>query len=483
MATPTQIRRRGRWSLILGTIFAFAAFAAVAYADTVKNNVVPDLSGDKIVTATAGSTASVNYKIDQQPVVQDGQGGCNAADGTPATLSFTGLPAGTTWSPNPFSLDDCTGFEAVTFSVPAGSSGDYNVSVSVSDANTSGGTYTTTDGAFILRVGSSNTTPSIAWATNGNPSLANEGDTKTYNFNITDGDANDSWSFASTPSCGTGGTPTGTPSIDQTAKTGTFQCFFADGPANPTVSVQVKDAANAASNTLTQAVAVSNVKPTPSITSVAGTGGAACSAGNTVTLSFSWTDPALTNDVYDYSVNWGDGSTATTASNATSPVSGTGALQHTYSAGGPYTISVTVNDDDAGAGNSVNSASSFSFLYNVSGILQPINLTGPRSAFKLGSTIPVKLRVLDCDGTTPVPGLTSLAVSLQKVQVGGDPDGLDLEPTSTASPTTGTTMRWDADAGQYIYNLATKGLALSDYQVKVSSAVIAAQTAIITLKK
>jgi hypothetical protein len=153
MATPKQVQRRGRFSLVLGTVITALMLVTVGYADIVKNNVMTDLNGDKIVTATAGSTAAVNYKIDQQPIGADGQAGCNAADGTPATLSFTGLPAGTTWSPNPFSLDDCTGFETVTFSVPAGaSSGDYPVSVNVSDANTSGGTYNPTSGAFILRV-------------------------------------------------------------------------------------------------------------------------------------------------------------------------------------------------------------------------------------------------------------------------------------------------------------------------------------------
>jgi hypothetical protein len=153
MATPKQVQRRGRISLVLGTIFAALMFAVVAYADTVKNNVTTDLNGDKVVSATAGSTAAVNYKIDQQPVGADGQGGCNAADGTPATLSFNGLPSGTTWSPSPFSLDDCSGFDDVTFSIPGGApSGDYPVSVSVSDANASGGTYNAADGAFILRV-------------------------------------------------------------------------------------------------------------------------------------------------------------------------------------------------------------------------------------------------------------------------------------------------------------------------------------------
>ena len=63
--------------------------------------------------------------------------------------------------------------------------------------------------------------------------------------------------------------------------------------------------------------------------------------------------------------------------------------------------------------NAGGSSTAFSLLYNTSGILQPINLTGPRSAFKIGSTIPVKIKVTDCNGAS-VSGLT-LHVKLQKL--------------------------------------------------------------------
>ena len=55
------------------------------------------------------------------------------------------------------------------------------------------------------------------------------------------------------------------------------------------------------------AVHVNNVKPDTTIGTITGTGGPACLAGNSVTLNFSSTDPAGANDVYSYSVNWGDG--------------------------------------------------------------------------------------------------------------------------------------------------------------------------------
>ena len=63
MATPKQVKRRGRLSLILGAIMATVLFAAVAYADNVQNDVASTAEG-KIVTVTAGgSGASVGYRI------------------------------------------------------------------------------------------------------------------------------------------------------------------------------------------------------------------------------------------------------------------------------------------------------------------------------------------------------------------------------------------------------------------------------------
>ncbi len=51
---------------------------------------------------------------------------------------------------------------------------------------------------------------------------------------------------------------------------------------------------------------VNNVDPAVSISSLTGNAGTACVGGNTVTLSFTWTDPANSYDVYGYIVKWGD---------------------------------------------------------------------------------------------------------------------------------------------------------------------------------
>src|SRR5688572_30799874 len=96
MARRIRMTSKWRLGLTLGTLLAAVALAgAVAYADIVHNDVATDLSGAKIVTVTAGgASASVNYWITQQPAAADGQAGCNASDGSAATVTPTGLPTG-----------------------------------------------------------------------------------------------------------------------------------------------------------------------------------------------------------------------------------------------------------------------------------------------------------------------------------------------------------------------------------------------------
>ena len=129
--------------------------------------------------------------------------------------------------------------------------------------------------------------------------------------------------------------------------------------------------------------------------------------------------------------------------NATSPVTG---LTHSYGAGS-FTITVTVNDEDLGAGGSTTAA--VSHLYNSSGFLQPVNLGAQRSSFKIGSTIPLKVRITDCNGVA-VTGLV-LTVHLQKSD--STPEAVN-EAVVASNPDPGITMRFSGD--QYIFNLSTK---------------------------
>jgi hypothetical protein len=153
VATPTQIRRRGRYSLILGTLVAALMVAAVAYADNVLNDVATDAGGAKIVTVTAGGAgATVNYSIQNTNSnnSSDPQNSCNPADGSSATVTPS-VPAGVTKTPASRTFTACESPAGVTFAAGASvAPGDYEITVAVSDSG--GGTYNTSPATFTLRV-------------------------------------------------------------------------------------------------------------------------------------------------------------------------------------------------------------------------------------------------------------------------------------------------------------------------------------------
>jgi hypothetical protein len=99
--------------------------------------------------------------------------------------------------------------------------------------------------------------------------------------------------------------------------------------------------------------------------------------------------------------------------------------------------------------------------YAWSGFLVPINNDGT-SIFKLGSTIPVKFRL--ADASAPI---TNLSARIYVAKVANNVTGSEVEAISTASATTGNLFRYDATDGQYIFNLATKGLSTGTWQVRV----------------
>ena len=235
--------------------------------------------------------------------------------------------------------------------------------------------------------------------------------------------------------------------------------YTAPDDISGTVEIEADDGEHQTVDTFTWTA--SDVVPSLSILTLGGNTGTACLSGNTVTLDFTFT--GATVDTFTGSINWGDTSTAEAFSS--SPVS----TSHAY-APGTYTIMVDLSDED-GAGIDSTKQGSVSRLYDVSGVLQPVNDTQAKndpSIFKYGSTIPVKIRVTDCNGTS-VSGLAP-QISVQKMS-GTTPSGVDEPNLASASGAdTGTTMRYDSAGQLYIYNLATKSLADSTatYQLKIT---------------
>lgn len=186
-------------------------------------------------------------------------------------------------------------------------------------------------------------------------------------------------------------------------------------------------------------VTISNAAPV--VATVTARPTAACSVSVTSTYS-----DAGSADTHTASINWGDG---TLDASPAASSGATAATTHTYTSAGTKTITVTVTDDDAGSGSNT---ASFATMNTPSAFLAPIN-TGagtPRSVFKLGSTVSVKITVTDCGGNA----VTSLTPTVQLQKVDSTVDGSVNETAILEAATNGKAMKWDGT--QYHYNLSTK---------------------------
>lgn len=123
---------------------------------------------------------------------------------------------------------------------------------------------------------------------------------------------------------------------------------------------------------------------------------------------------------------------------------------------GTYAYTATATDV---AGRTSTESRTYKSAYGsaFTGVTQPINggataaFDDDSSRFKLGSTVPVKFG-LTCGGS-PVVGVVA---KLNVKKADGTPDPGTDEAVTTAASTTGNLFRYDATAGQYIFNLSTK---------------------------
>lgn len=127
---------------------------------------------------------------------------------------------------------------------------------------------------------------------------------------------------------------------------------------------------------------------------------------------------------------------------------------------GTTTVSCTAADS---SGNE-SSPQTFTITvqYASSKILQPVNEDGS-SRFKLNSTVPVKIQLR---GASAGIGDAVITQSVSKLTntLWGD----ELEAVSTATPHSGSALRYDASSDQYIFNLATKPLGTGTFRITLN---------------
>ena len=252
-----------------------------------------------------------------------------------------------------------------------------DVTITADDGN--GGIATTT---FALSV--SNVPPTVTLS---GPNTASEGATNSYNFTVTD-PGNDTFSIqAGFPSCGTGGSLTGSPTT--TASGGSFQCLFPDGPASSTVEVQVADS-DGAIGTSTLGVTVNNVAPMVSFNISANP----IAENDSIILTGFISDPGFL-DSQTVTIDWGDSSPPTGFELAVG-ILGFITDPHQYLDDNPTgtpldvnSITVTVTDKDSGAGI----ASGNVTVNNLAPVLTGV--TGPLDPLALGSEATVSASFTD----------------------------------------------------------------------------------------
>jgi hypothetical protein len=127
---------------------------------------------------------------------------------------------------------------------------------------------------------------------------------------------------------------------------------------------------------------------------------------------------------------------------------------------GAKTFIVTATN---GAGLTATEPVTYKVQYDFGGFLPPVTLQG-RSAFKLGSTVPVKFQLFDADGI-PVSNAVAMIRVFQTSD--GVTPGTEGEVVSTAAATTGNLFRYDPTGQLYIFNLATKKLSQGQWLITV----------------
>ncbi len=425
----------------VGAAAAIAALMPAANADIIQSEVISSLSqGTQFVAP--GQAVTVDYWVKEagQPK------GCDASVSSPLTVLVT-APADVTVSPSSLKFTACSVSQSVTMTPVGAGTFDIPEVTAIDDA----GSYQTNGTKFKIVAATADTptdvTPPPAPVNHAPVVLTaasdvniDEGSTVTASGAFSDSDAGDVLTLSASSTVGT--------FVDNGNGSWTYSLPTRDNTAG-TVTVTATDKAGATA-TDDFAYLVNNVAPAVGMQVKAND-----SFGCSVSATVDWQDPGL-DDRHTGSFAWSDGVTGALSGNPTT-------VTRAFTQAGRYDVSSTVTDDDHGAGSATGSHT----VYNLpSALLQPVNDARngqPLSSFKLGSTIPVKITVKDCAGSS----VAALAPQVSVATGTFNEASVETEATSTATPTSGTTMRYDATGQQYVYNLSTKALSAGDWTIVI----------------
>jgi hypothetical protein len=492
------IKLRGKFTLLFMTLGLLLAIPAIALADTITNNADATVDATAEVMALTAGGANGTTQLSVITANGDGKNGCNLTGSTTASFSVNSSnTAVATVSPTSVTFTACG--EVKTLTVTPLAQGSTNISLTQT-ANTTGATFDVTPATFTVNVTApppSNTPPQVS--VNGVTEGASyeKGSVPAATCQVTDTEDGPSTPAATIDSSNLDqyglGQQTATCSYTdngglQASTSKTYLIVDTTAPviaAHDDVTAEATSA-NGAAVTYTAPNANdavygnlgdANCTPvsgsqfdlgdtTVTCTATDGSGNQATPTTFKVTVADTTAPVIASHDDVTAEATGADGANVSyTSPGTTDAVDGPGTANCTPASGttfavGSTTVTCTATD---GHNNTATSTFKVNVAYSWSNFLQPINVTGTQSVFKLGSTVPVKFNL-----TGASSGITDGTFYLKYFYLGAG-DGLgEQEAVATTTGTTGTEFRYSA--GQYIYNWSTKSVSKpGNYELRVYS--------------
>jgi uncharacterized protein (DUF697 family) len=157
------------------------------------------------------------------------------------------------------------------------------------------------------------------------------------------------------------------------------------------------------------------------------------------------------------------GAVVTYSASATDPVDGSIVPVCTPASGSTFalgmtTVSCTATDAH---GNKATGSFQVQVQYAWSGILRPVHTDGS-SIFDLGSTVRVRFALSGASA-----GITNAGATLTVTKLSSTVAGTHRQFPSSATPTAGSTFKYNSNTQHYFFNLATNKLSAGTYSLAI----------------
>jgi hypothetical protein len=293
---------------------------------------------------------------------------------------------------------------------------------------------------------------------------ANEGDVKTYTFDISDVDSS---TFSAYLDCGGAGKgKLVARSVQISGTKGEFKCKFLDGLASPTpvnISVQVGDG-DKLSNVESKSVSVSDVAP--ALTGVSSSSqNALAGTLNPVTFTGTATDVSPIDLAAGFSWRWAiDGGAYGPfgAVNANTFTVGGANNQLYFSTCGTHTVEARASDKDGVLSAASPQATQSVSVYN--GAFSPPLVDGSTNMVQKGQVVPVEISI-GC-GTTNLTNLTP-HIQLLSGNISPETESGSTTVTTTSVLAADTTQTMRPVDGGYIYSLQVPSNAAANQEFTI----------------